>query len=207
MLKMTTLSLLGVFFYAITAALGIAAARSVRVHQRSGGQFVNWLVIAAFFLVLMGLRGFLIEDWTEQTLRRALRTGQLYEERRELQAALAAGLATVSLIAVGFAARRAIQRVEDRLDWAVLVANGASLAMAGLVGLRLMSYHTIDEILYGLRLNWIIDVGATLVVAVSALLYLRFAARSKPRLKRKSRPEEPIARQIMAASRERRTPD
>ena len=207
MLKMTTLSLLGVFFYAITAAFGFAAARSVRLHRRTNGHFVNWLVIAGFFLFLMALRGFLIEDWTEQTLRRALKTGQLYEERRELQAALAAGLATVSLIAVGFAVRRAIQRVEDRLDWTVLVANGASLAMAGLVGLRLLSYHTIDEILYGLRLNWIIDVGATLAVTLSALLYMRFAARAKPRLKRKSRPEEPIARQIMAANRERRTQD
>jgi len=205
--ELTNLSLFGVFFYAITAALCLAAARSVRVHRRAERHFANWLVIALFFLVLMALRGFMIEDWTEQTLRRALKTGQLYQERRELQAALAAGLATVSVLAAGFAGYRAIKRVEDRSDIVVLIANSASLAMLALVGLRLLSYHTIDALLYGMRLNWIIDIGATLVAAVSALLYLKVSAVPKPSTRRRRPSSDPIAKQVLAANRTKNTPD
>ena len=205
--ELTNLSLFGVFFYAITAALCLAAARSVRVHSRLGSHFANWLVIALFFFVLMGLRGFMIEDWTEQTLRRALKTGQLYQERRELQAALAAGLATVSVLAAGFAGYRAIKRVEDRCDIMVLIANAASLAMLALVGLRLLSYHTIDALLYGMHLNWIIDIGATIAVALSALLYMKFSAVPKPATKRRRTSTDPIAKQVLAANRAKKTPD
>lgn len=205
--ELTNLSLFGVFFYAITAALCLAAVRAVRVHSRAERHFANWLVIALFFFVLMILRGFMVEDWTEQTLRRALKAGQLYQERRELQAALAAGLATLSVLAAGFAGYRAIKRVENRCDIVVLIANAASLAMLALLGLRLLSYHTIDALLYGTRLNWIIDIGATISVAVSALLYLKFSAASKPSVKRRRASSEPIAKQVLAANRTKETTD
>lgn len=206
MLELNSLSLFGVFFYAITAALAIGAARSAKMQGRGAKHFTNWLIIAVFFLCLMAMRGLAIEDWTEDSLRRALKTGQIYQDRREMQAALAAGLASVSLIAAAFAARAAIRKIEDRGDMILLVANAASLAMAALVGLRLLSYHTIDALLYGLRLNWVIDIGSTVAVAVCALLYLRFARRKKAPSRRES-DADPIAKRVMAASRSARRPE
>lgn len=206
MSELTSLSLFGVFFYAITAALSFGAARSAHMQGRGGKHVSNWLMIAVFFVVLMAMRGLAIEDWTEASLRRALKTGQIYEERREMQAALAAGLASVSVIAAGFAARIAIKNIQDRCDVILLVANAASLAMLALVGLRLLSYHTIDALLHGLRLNWVIDIGSTVAVALCALLYLRLARRKKPSSRRRS-DADPIAKRIMAANRSKNRPE
>ena len=54
--------------------------------------------------------------------------------------------------------------------------------MIGLVALRLVSFHATDALLYApLRLNWVLDIGLTLIVAGSAWAFIRTAGHRDPR--------------------------
>jgi hypothetical protein len=69
---------------------------------------------------------------------------------------------------------------------ALATAQVAGIGLAGLFAVRLVSLHTLDNLLFSkpLHLNWLLDIGATATVFVSALVYCRAARRRAPGLDR-----------------------
>lgn len=48
------------------------------------------------------------------------------------------------------------------------------MAMMMLLGLRIVSLHQIDQLLYGpKKLNWLVDIGASLLAMGAAVVYIR----------------------------------
>ena len=153
-------------FYLVVAALCLLAARAQSGLPKVGAV---WLAIAMLFLLLAGSRAFGLEESLRGAMRSWLQATGEYGGRRSLQALFAAllvgmgGLATIGLLT----ARRGNSSGPDPRG--IGFASYAAAAMIGLVGLRLISLHAVDALLYGpLHLNWLIDMGASAVVAACA---------------------------------------
>ncbi|MCK9541351.1 MAG: hypothetical protein M0R03_04890 [Novosphingobium sp.] len=118
------------------------------------------------------------EDLLRNALREVLRADGSYAARRVIQApAAAAVLLGFSAFAALFAAR-ALRVSRGRRARAVNHAFLALAVMAGLIALRIVSFHPIDALLYRpLHLNWVIDIGATAAVVWSAHAYRAALAR------------------------------
>jgi len=69
--------------------------------------------------------------------------------------------------------------LRGRRNVARLAAVLAACAMLFLMALRAISLHPIDALLYGpLKLNWIVDLGASFLVLGSAIHYTRIVRRT-----------------------------
>lgn len=164
-------SLLNWIAIAVYVVVALVAAW-VGIHERKS--LWLWIGIALFFVVLAALRWFEIEDIVRADMREWLRERGGYGGRRQLQreltALLVALVATFGIAGVFFARRGFFRRI-DKLSVAALAA---CLGMLGLIGLRLVSLHTTDALLYGpIKLNWIADLGLSLAVLAAAALRIR----------------------------------
>lgn len=193
MLELTWVSFVGVLLYGAAAACCLFAAHSARGANASAVRIANWLLIAGFFVGLMALRGLLIEDWIEQTVRQVIRDTGGYNERRRYQAALALIMAGFALV-VAFVGYRSFVGLRSRNDTILFIANAACASMVGLIAFRMLSLHAIDRILYDFRVNWLIDIGATFVVGACAVAFALNAKAARRR--RESAPREPVARAL-----------
>ncbi|MGB7369956.1 hypothetical protein [Erythrobacter sp.] len=168
------LSLLAACLYAgivATCLLAWRAARPANVppwHRRA------WIALALLFVALALLRFFALEEGFRDLIREAMRQDGSYSNRRRMQEIAAAIAISAIAIAAGIFAFR--QRrgpwLRGRRNRAVSAASVAGAALMALLGLRLISLHAIDALLYGpLKLNWFADIGASLLVAGAALYY------------------------------------
>ncbi|WP_143736923.1 hypothetical protein [Erythrobacter tepidarius] len=130
------------------------------------------MLLALFFAVLIALRLLNVEDSLRNALRAALRAEDSYQERREIQGPI---IATIVLLAgAGTLALhyRTMRYVRGRRNVARMAALWGAMAMLCLIGLRIISLHSVDALLYGAaKLNWIIDIGASLTVLGAAIYY------------------------------------
>lgn len=166
--------------YLLVMAACLAAALTGKSRRQPSGHFRQWLLILGVFAAMLALRMFDLEEGFRQITRGSLRSDGTYEMRREVQRPLAAGL-IVAFATVAFASvYRFARQGGGKRNMTVGVAAGAALTMTGLVGLRIVSLHQIDAALYGpLKLNWVIDVGASLTVLGAAIYYLHLIKRRK----------------------------
>lgn len=174
-----------------TGAYGLvmlAAAAAVRAGQRTGqpgAEVRSWMLVIACFAVFAALRLGAVEDVVRQFLRDVMLAQGSYEERRDLQRMLLAGLVAVgspALFAMGFYLFRRSRRPRAL---AVSAALCACAAMVVLIVMRTVSYHGLDALLFGpLKLAWVGDVGISAAVAAAAVFYVR---RSRSRVKRARR--------------------
>ena len=193
MLELTLVSFVGVLLYSAAAACCLFAAHNARNAGARAVRIANWLMIAGFFVGLMALRGLLIEDWIEQTVRQLIRDTGGYNERRRYQAAMALIMAGLALV-IALVGYRSLARLRNRSDTILFIANAACAAMVGLIAFRMLSLHAIDRILYDFRVNWLIDIGATFLVGACAVV---FALRAKSaRRRQEPAPREPVARAL-----------
>lgn len=158
----------------VFAACAWAALTAVRLRQPHRHRLV-WIAIAGAFalLALMRFTGF--EELLRETFRSELRADGSYYDRRSLQRPLA--VAVIYLLGGLFAwgAWRQWRASRGRRNLAVLAGNAGLVVMVILLALRIVSLHQIDRLLYGpVKLNWIIDIGASLWVLAAAVLYSRF---------------------------------
>jgi len=111
---------------------------------------------------------------------RAHGTGDHYAERRAFQSAIVAAILFVGAMLAGWRYYRVVRMIRGRRNIATTIARGCALAMI-LLALRLISLHAIDAMLYAgpVRLNWIIDIGASLLVMGSAIAYWRIVRSSR----------------------------
>jgi len=146
--------------------------------NRSGASF--WFLAAAVFLAMTALRLFAAEDLARDQLRQVLDQENAREWRRAIQIPLAVSLGVIAaglLIWMAKKLHHLRERPRSRLR---LIAGMAMVAMAGLIALRIVSLHYTDWLLFSgligpIRLNWIIDVGASLSVLICAILHSRLS--------------------------------
>jgi hypothetical protein len=175
---MLSLSAAGLYAVVLAACLWAAATagkyRQPRAHRRM------WVGIALVFAVLALLRIGGIEEVLRETFRGELRAEGSYDKRRALQTPLALGVIFSLTGLFVWSLWRQWRATSGRRNFALLVANAALVTMVMLLCLRIVSLHQIDMLLYGpSKLNWVLDIGASLCVMAAAVLYRRYV-RQRP---------------------------
>lgn len=172
---MTLMSMMATILYGGVAVLLIHASRvSVRMdHTRADSR--EWIVAAAFFLILVAMRLVEAEEWTRQLLREWLRQEGGYEARRTIQGPLVAATLIMGTLGAGYAWRSwpGLHSGKGRLLlWTI---RQVMLGFLVLIALRVVSLHAVDALLYSppLRLNWLLDGGLTVTAGAAALIYAR----------------------------------
>ncbi len=165
-------SLTAAAIYLAASLACCVAAVAVQRQVNARAQLWGWLGIAAFFALLIASRLWGWEELIRDTLKSAFLAGEAYASRRQLQLPLAlvvlvagAGLALVFL--------QQFRRAQGATSRYLGFASGATIGMAGLIALRIISFHATDRILYGLKLHWVFDIGFTLAVLGAAILTIR----------------------------------
>ncbi len=174
------LSLAASGIYGLVMLACIVAAVTARQHRQPSNHWWTWAALALLFVVLMAVRLGGVEEWLRATLRETLRADGDYRDRRSIQAPIVAAILVIAgLGTLGFL-YQATRRLAGRRNLARLAAVIAALAMVFLIALRMASLHMIDALLYGpVKLNWVIDLGASLTVIAAAFYYTRLV-RSRP---------------------------
>lgn len=170
------LSLLGAAIYLCVALACLVALRVGHRRSAPTREWRIWALAACAFAVLAAMRMLAAEDHLRAMLRASLDLADARAARRAIQLPLAlaafviALMATVPLVrriaVVGWASPRAAR------DWVAL----AMIGMAGLVGVRVISLHATDALLFSpmigpLRLNWLLDLGFAGITMLAALRY------------------------------------
>ena len=132
-----------------------------------------WFMATAIFGLLALSRVLAIEELFRSNAREWLEGGALYANRQQVQLPLAVAALSVSAIIAWVWLMKWRRVLGDKRKRAILLAWAGLFAMAVLIVLRIISFHSIDSLLYdGPRLNWWIDIGASLLVAFAAWKYL-----------------------------------
>lgn len=166
------LSLAGIVLYALVAfACALGWFHAKKSHQRDWHRLA-WAAITFVFLALIASRVIGLESLIRTALREHLRAQGLFDSRRDLQGWVIAVAISVIAAAGMIAFYWTATRTKGRRNIAVMIAIGACFAMLGIVAMRMISLHAMDQLLYGpLKLNWVGDIGASLAVLVAATFY------------------------------------
>ncbi|MEO1488485.1 MAG: hypothetical protein AAFR88_03475 [Pseudomonadota bacterium] len=169
----TLLGLAAIGLYGCVSLTCLFALAQGAWHNQRLGHVAVWTVLVLLFALLAIWRFFGIEEALRDLLREWLRDQGSYSSRRSLQRPLAGAL--IGLAAVGAMVwfYRAAQAVRGRRSVALVVAMASAAAMIALVLLRLISLSPVDQVLYGLKLNWVLDIGLSLTALGAAVFYAR----------------------------------
>lgn len=168
------LSLAASAFYILVAAACIGSAVTARQYRQPPRFGHTWLLLVVLFVALAAMRLTGAEEGIRDVVREAMRQGGDYADRRGLQVPVIGAL----ILLVGTGGLLWIYRItrhpQGKRAAARIVAVTSAIVLLFLVGLRLFSLHSIDALLYGpLKLNWVIDIGASLAVMLAALRYVQ----------------------------------
>lgn len=171
--------------YACTALICVMAGQSVQGPKGRSAAARWWMLIAAFFCFLIVSRMLQLESGAQIFLRDLLRTDGEYGARRDFQAPFAAMavivIAGMAVWAIWPMVHSGTSRRAQLIGWARL----GVVAMVGLIGLRTISFHPVDALLYhGPHLNWIIDIGSSALVGGSAWQFRQISLQSAPAIRR-----------------------
>ena len=176
----STFSLAASGLYGIVMLACLAAAATALRQRQVSGHLRTWSMLVLFFAVLITLRLVNAEEWLRAILRDYLRISGHYGDRRSLQAPLVAAILAIAGVGAMFALQRWARNLRGRRNVARLAGVLAAAAMVCLMALRIASLHMIDALLYGPpKLNWVIDIGVSLVVLVAAIYYVQLV-RARP---------------------------
>jgi hypothetical protein len=172
--NLSALNLAAVGLYLLVAFVAGTGLFGALRFRQAGWHVRIWLLIMILFVGLAGLRGLGLEDFWQDALRDMMRADGAYQDRRAFQRPLAAGVIAVAGLIAFLWAYRGFRSVRGRRNVAVMVAAASAFVMTALVALRLISLHPVDALLYGpIKLNWIVDIGTSLIVLGAAIAYLR----------------------------------
>jgi hypothetical protein len=171
------LSLGAAGLYALVLGVCLLAAMTATSQRQPFAHRRTWVLIAFAFglFALLRIAGF--EEMLRDLLRSELRLGGGYNQRRALQRPLAFVISAVVGVMFAWGLWRQWRAAQGRRNMALFVAFAALTMMVMLLGLRIVSLHQIDVLLYGpAKLNWVIDIGASLTVLTAAGFYIRLVS-------------------------------
>lgn len=171
-------SLLAVGLYVLVGCACLLAAATAGRHRQPFAHRRTWVLVGLAFGVLALMRIGNVEELVRGLFRTELQLTGSYEQRRVMQRPVA--FAVVALVAGLFAWGLWLQwrAAQGRRNMALFVAFAALVTLVMLMGLRIVSLHQIDVLLYGpTKLNWLIDIGASLTVLAAAAFYIRLVSR------------------------------
>lgn len=168
------LSLIAAAFYGLVVFACLLAFAAAYARRQVRWHLLGWTALAMLFSVLAAIRVFAIEDLLREELRLLLRAEGTYEDRRALQGLVFAALFIAAATIGGFWTFRIARNIRGRRNIAAMIAVASGATLVFLLMLRIVSLHSVDQLLYGpLKLNWIIDLGASTIVLASGVLYWR----------------------------------
>lgn len=168
----SALSLAAAGIYLLVAAAAALALWRAFVLRQTVWHRWTWAIIAMVFVGLALLRIFAVEELLRTDLRMTLYQEGAYDERRSFQGPLFAVVFTIAATGVAGLFYFLVKGVRGRRNIVTLVATGCTAGMIFLLALRLLSLHSVDELLYGpIKLNWFADLGMTVAALVSAVRY------------------------------------
>ncbi|MCX7284564.1 MAG: hypothetical protein NTX28_11065 [Novosphingobium sp.] len=184
--------MVAVLLYAIAAVLAWRARAAAR--KRAGlltlpqWHETVWLFAAVLFALCAISRLLGIEEVLRDSMRGELQVERVYNARWEFQSVLASVVIIAVALLVVFAATR-VQKsgvLKRRgLSRQVIWAAAACCAMIVLITFRMISLHALDSLLYrGPRLNWVVDVGATVALQLLAWRYAAELGKAKAQMRR-----------------------
>jgi hypothetical protein len=164
--------------YGCVVMMCLAAALTAHRSRQMPRHVWTWLLLALFFAALVALRLFEVEEAVRDSLRAAMRAEGSYDQRRDIQRPIVAAIIVLACASTLGLLYRTTRIVRGRRNVARVAALVAALAMLVLMTLRMISLHAIDALLYGpVKLNWVIDLGASLAVLGAAAYYTRLVRR------------------------------
>jgi succinate dehydrogenase hydrophobic anchor subunit len=173
----SALSLVACGVYLIVAVCAWQAGRVARERRQQAWHSNTWVLIVAFFLLLIASRLLGLEELIRAELRDVLKAQNLNEDRRTLQGPVIAAVIIVFAASGMLAIYWIAQRLSGRRNIAVAVAIGACGVMSITIAMRTVSLHSLDRLLNGpLKLNWVGDIGASLAVLIAAIIYARIVS-------------------------------
>lgn len=181
------LNFLGALTYVIIAVCCIHAIRSSRKAPWPCGHAEwTWGLAIGLLVILFLFRMLDLEDTIRDGLRAVLRLDGAYVARRSIQGPIAAVTIVSLALCMIVIWRLPVGPGDARSRSALRTARLACLGLLGLLGLRLVSLHSLDQVLYhGPHLNWFLDFGGALIIGLAALGYARtvsaIAKRAHPR--------------------------
>lgn len=173
LIDLSILSLVACALYGVVASVSLRAGLEARSKRQQPWHLKAWGVIALYFVVLILLRLFNIEEGLREGLRHFLETQNLLADRRSFQGPVIAIVIILFAAAAMLAVYWTSQRISGRRNIAVAVAIGACGVMFATMAMRIVSFHALDRFLNGpLKLNWVGDIGSSLAVLGAALFYV-----------------------------------
>lgn len=170
---LSVLSLVACALYGVVASVSLRAACEARSKRQQPWHLKAWGLIAFYFVVLIVLRLFNIEEGLREGLRQFLEAQNLLANRRSFQGPIIAIVIILFSAAAMLAVYWTSQRVSGRRNIAVALAIGACGVMFATMAMRVVSLHALDRFLNGpLKLNWVGDIGSSLAVLGAALFYV-----------------------------------
>lgn len=158
-----------VFLYLVAAWMAWRVLRDAPAPRSRGERHERWFWrLLLVGLVLLALNKQLdLQSALTEAGRIVANEGGWYEDRRQVQLAFIAGMAIMGLtffVSILYLTRRA----PSSTWWTLLGATG----LVGFVVARAASFHHVDEAIGqqvgGLRVNWLLEMGALLVIVVGA---------------------------------------
>jgi cell division protein FtsW (lipid II flippase) len=171
---MPGMGLLAIALYLAVIFACFAAVAAARQADRRGDA-LHWLACAAVFAGLIAMRLINAEERLRGSAREWVRQSGNYAQRGELQLPLALLIGVIGVaVAAQFVRQWRRERPFSRARL-VLAARFALLGLVPLFGLRLVSLHAVDQVLYHgpLRLNWLAEGAICLAVGGCAAFYAR----------------------------------
>ena len=164
----------GAGLYIVTALMCFAASRSVLKSRNNNDKSVPWLLIAVLFCVFALARLLQWEEAVRLWLGAEFLASQDYADRRTWQGPLVAVIAVIGFIGAWAVARQLLNN-KDKALRSFYLAMISVIGLVFLIALRIISFHVTDQLLYGMRLNWVIDPALTLTAAGAAFWTIRNA--------------------------------
>lgn len=167
--ELNWLSIAGIGLYILAAIGCLAVTLMLRQAPEKKGEMWIWLSVALGFLAFAASRFWQIEARLTAALKSYFMAHGDYAARQSWQAPLAS-LVLVVCVAVSLWVYFKFRRRKNVILTPVDLAGLALLSMLALIILRIISLHAIDQILFGWRLNWVLDPGFT-IMAMGASLW------------------------------------
>jgi ABC-type Co2+ transport system permease subunit len=161
--------------YAVAAALSFVAARRVRIGPEAAPgrrERRMWLGVAVFMALLCVNKQLDLQTLLTKIGRELAVRGGWYEHRRPVQFLFVLAIAAVAIAVFAWIVRKTRSILKERR----LLLVGLCFMLSFII-IRASSFHHVAVILgaeiWGIRLNWLLELGAIAMIAVSAAQSIR----------------------------------